>query len=895
LGRQPAFGYIGDVEMSLVATLFGRESDLERLGDAARSSRLVSVVGAPGVGKTALVERWLEGAPTSGRPQFVAAGTARTTDELVAKIAAALGVPVPAGAGDPLARVLAARPLVLFLDGVDGAADAVAACAPGWLSAAPELSIVLTSGVPTGAAGEAVVRISPLAREDAVALFEARATKVGWRSKRTPDEARAVQMLAERLDGLPLALELAAARAPVLSPKQMIERLDRGLGLLDGRDASGATVSLRAAFALSWSLLERSSRELLAAASVLTGSFSIDTIEALLPDLSADVIATALDDVVRRSLAEAVSGPDDEIRFRLLSTVRAFARSELEASERADATCERADRFTVELAEKLAKNLESSRESVSAARLFELTDDLSEAIQRSLIRDPVLAARGAIAFSAFAAPRGCAPVALLGKALTAAKRTADDGLVARLQYGISRAVARIGMVDEARANLDDAIARSETSGDDSMKARALIERGKQRLQRGDFTGARADLDAADAILADIDDPYAAGLSANERGRLEEAVGALDASARCFIDARSRFRHAGSVRMHGIALQNLGVVRLAQGRLEEARSIFEEALELHRLAHDPASTADNLLNTVSVHLALGRLDQAEDVTIRALEEERRLGNRRFEGLALGNLALIAHERGSWQVAFDRYQRTLTLFRETGDTRFASVFMPFVAACEATLGLERESQEDFAAAKDAYEKMGDPGNLAVLDALLGIADLHPGADAEPRVDAATARLARAEAELSSGSEAARTPELSIAVRLLRAALSHRSGTEVSAPAGAEVAARPGTVLLLGPDVRWFQLDGPRTNLAASAAPRRILALLVEHRLRAPGVGLSQQDLFAAGWPGQKVAIEAARGRVYTAVRTLRRLGLEPILLRQDDGYLLDPGIRLETAPS
>ncbi|NUO53365.1 MAG: tetratricopeptide repeat protein, partial [Polyangiaceae bacterium] len=858
--------------------------------------RLVAVVGAPGVGKTALVERWLAGARAAGsNHQSVAAGAARTAEELVAKIAAALGIPVPAGSGDPLARVLAARPLVLFLDGVDGAADAVAACAPAWLAAAPDLSIVATSGVPTGAAGEAVVRIAPLAREDAVALFEARATQVGWRSKRTPDEARAVQTLAERLDGLPLALELAAARAPVLSPKQMIERIERGLGLLDGRDASGATVSLRAAFALSWSLLERSSRDLLAAASVLSGSFSIDTIEALLPDLSADVIATALDDVVRRSLAEAVPGPDDEMRFRLLSTVRAFARSELDASERTDATSERADRFTVELAEGLAKDLESSRESVSAARLFELSDDLSAAIQRSLSRDPILAARGAIAFAAFAAPRGCAPVALLGKALIAAKRTADHGLVARLEYGISRAVARIGMVDEARANIDDAIVRCETSGDDSMRARALIERGKQRLQRGDFSGARSDLDLADSILGDVDDPYAAGMSSNERGRLEEAVGALDASARSFIDARSRFRHAGSVRMHGIALQNLGVVRLAQGRLEEARSIFEEALELHQMAHDPASAADNLLNTVSVHLALGRLDRAEDVTIRALEEERRLGNRRFEGLALGNLALIAHERGSWQVAFDRYQRTLTLFRETGDTRFASVFMPFLAACEATLGLDRESQEDFEAARKAYEAMGDPGNHAVLDALLGIADLHPGADAAPRLDAATARLERAEAELTSASEAARTPELLIAVRLLRAAISHRSGTEVTAPAAPDVASRPRSVLLLGPDVRWFQLDGPRANLAASAAPRRILALLVEHRLRAPGVGLSQQDLFAAGWPGQKVAIEAARGRVYTAVRTLRRLGLEPILLRQDDGYLLDPGVRLETAPS
>lgn len=103
----------------------------------------------------------------------------------------------------------------------------------------------------------------------------------------------------------------------------------------------------------------------------------------------------------------------------------------------------------------------------------------------------------------------------------------------------------------------------------------------------------------------------------------------------------------------------------------------------------------------------------------------------------------------------------------------------------------------------------------------------------------------------------------------------------------------MLAIGPDVRWFVVRGARVELGARAAPRRILAVLVEQRLRAPGVGLPQEAVFAAGWPGQKADFEAARARVYTAIRTLRRLGLEDVLLRQDDGYLLDPRLRLDVS--
>ncbi|MBL9024445.1 MAG: tetratricopeptide repeat protein [Myxococcales bacterium] len=866
--------------------LIGRDGDLAALAEASRASRLVSVVGAPGVGKSALVHEWLAGTGAGDRRAVVVPLEGATTaEELAGKVAGALGVPLPSGGLDRFAPILAADPLLLVLDGLEVPAEAVCASVPAWLDRAPDLLVLGTRGAPLGAPGERVVRVSPLAQADAVSLFERRAADAGWRPRNTPEEARALETLAARLDGLPLAIELAAARASVLTPKQMIERLDRDMGILEG---------LRAAFALTWSLLEPSSRALLAAASVFVGPFTVDAIEAVLPDMPASELVAALDDVARRSLVSRLDLPDEQVGFRLLSTVRSFARRELDVAGQTDLTLDRADEYLVRAAERLAGLLVTEQESTAAARLEEMAGDLGRAVERAAALRPAMAARGAIALATFASPRGSAPVALLSRALVAAKRTADRELVARLEYELARARTRLGFIDEARAMLDDALRRLDGGEPDAgLVARLLIERGKQRLQRGDFSGSRADLDGAVRALEEVEDPYADGLAANERGRLEEAMGELGAAAASFLRARARFRHAGSVRMQGIALQNLGVVRYAEGRLEEARALLEEALELHRLAHDPASAADNLLNTGSVLLTAGKLDEAEAATVRALDEERRLGNRRFEGLALGNLAILAHEREDQQVAYGRYQRALTVFRETGDARFAAIFTPFLAACEASLGLWREATTDFAEAREAFTAFGDPGNLAVLDTLLGVLSLNPAPGEPPRLDDAEARLERAEAALASRDDASRTPELAIAVRLLRAAQARRGGA--AAPARPAPASSSGgeAVLAIGPDVRWFVVRGARVELGARAAPRRILAVLVEQRLRAPGVGLPQEAVFAAGWPGQKADFEAARARVYTAIRTLRRLGLEDVLLRQDDGYLLDPRLRLDVS--
>jgi hypothetical protein len=210
--------------------------------------------------------------------------------------------------------------------------------------------------------------------------------------------------------------------------------------------------------------------------------------------------------------------------------------------------------------------------------------------------------------------------------------------------------------------------------------------------------------------------------------------------------------------------------------------------------------------------------------------------------------------------------------------------FYAAAEAQLGLAREAAIDLAEARDYFHALGDRGLEACAQVLAGILELTAGGPAA--ADAARARLERARAQERQAD--IRSSELLVALRLLETAL-HTAVTGAPVPLSPPPAAAENPALEIGPEGRWFRRAGAGpVELTRRAALRLMLEALVAHRLHAAGVGLPPGHLFEAGWPGQRALPAAASGRVYTAVRTLRRLGLEGLLLRQDDGYLLDPAV-------
>ena len=330
--------------------LLGRADELEALAALVDRHRLVSVVGAGGIGKSLLAQHLLA-SRRDRYPQGVCWVELTQVDEAAAlpgAVAAALGV--EGGQGDPLAALVAAAAPLTMLLALDNAEHVLADVAQLCLAlheGAPQLRLLVTSQAPLRLAPEQALRIGPLAVPDAevpaqhalrfaaVALFAERARAVDRRFALTDANAPAVIETCRALDGVPLAIELAAARAPMLGTKRLLASMQQRLDLLSAsrdRAAPPRQQALRSALEWSVGLLDERERQVFRRLGVVAGSASLELVQQLLVDAdeggTLDVWAAldALDALVDRSLVTLLAGDDaDEPRYRLLETPRAFA------------------------------------------------------------------------------------------------------------------------------------------------------------------------------------------------------------------------------------------------------------------------------------------------------------------------------------------------------------------------------------------------------------------------------------------------------------------------------------------------------------------------------------------------------------------------------------------
>ena len=337
--------------------LLGRAYELDTLGAQVDGHRLVSVVGAGGMGKSLLTQHLLH-ARRDTYPQgvcWVELASVTEPAALPGAIATALGV--EAGHGEPLAALVGAvtpLSLLLALDNAEHLLDAVAGLAAALVDAAPGLRVVVTSQAPLRLAAERVFRLGPLAvpgealpatkalQYGAVALFAERARAIDGRFAIGDANAAAVIEICRALDGLPLAIELAAARAPTLGVRPLLESMQDRLKLLTtsrNRTAPQRQQALRAALEWSYGLLTPREQTVFRRLGVIAGSASLGLIQQVVADdgeraeLGRWAMLDALDILVDRSLVTVLSIDDDrEPRYRLLESPRAFALERLEAA-----------------------------------------------------------------------------------------------------------------------------------------------------------------------------------------------------------------------------------------------------------------------------------------------------------------------------------------------------------------------------------------------------------------------------------------------------------------------------------------------------------------------------------------------------------------------------------
>jgi predicted ATPase len=340
-GDFPALASLSVVSTNLpmqLSSFVGRRAELADLSEILESDRLVSLVGVGGVGKTRMALELAAERATKCRDGAWLVELAPLSDgsEIPDAVAAALEIRPHAGKSlwQSVLDTVHTRQLLVVFDNCEHLVDAAAELVEQLLGAAPEMSVVTTSREPLGLPGERVVRVGSLDEETARRLFTLRAAEVDDGFSPSGRDEVVIGEICARLDGIALAIELAAARASALPVTEIAERLDQRFRLLTGgrRTAVERHQTLRAAVDWSFTLLDDDERCLLERLSVCRGGFTLAAAESLAPDVE---VLDALVSLVSKSLVVFHSGQDGN-RYSLLETIRQFAAEKLETDGGAD-------------------------------------------------------------------------------------------------------------------------------------------------------------------------------------------------------------------------------------------------------------------------------------------------------------------------------------------------------------------------------------------------------------------------------------------------------------------------------------------------------------------------------------------------------------------------------
>ncbi|HEX5618249.1 MAG TPA: BTAD domain-containing putative transcriptional regulator [Solirubrobacteraceae bacterium] len=560
--------------------LIGREAALD---DAAAlladpDVRMITLTGPGGIGKTRLALELArrEAARFADGPRFVPLGAIDRPERVLPEIARALEIPEDSS----LPEFFAERELLLVADNLEHVVD-VAPQLGELLAVSPRSKLVTTSRAPLRLAGEHELPVPPLASEPARELFLTRARAVNPRLELSLEDAACVERICAHLDGLPLAIELAAARSKVLSPPAILDRLEQRLDLLTAgpRDAPARQQTLRAAIAWSYELLDDEARRLFAELGVFVGGWTLEAAEAVAGPDALDGIAALVD----QSLVTRTRD-----RFGMFESIRAYALEQLTAAGGLDDARRRHARAFAALTGEAESGIKGPAQASWFARLDADAENLRAATAWALIdgeTDTALRLAGGLL--RFWAARGALTERreVLATALAAGAGSPAPRVTALQAAGVMAAEA--GDFDAAAVHFDAGLQLARAVGDRERIARLQINLGTLAMYAGDHEQAVRRYEEGAAILRDIDDPL--GLS--------------------------------------LVTQNLAIAHDGVGRRDRAIALLEESVELARRAGDPAHIASALRTLARVLLAdEGDRERARELIRESLTRSRDLGDR-----------------------------------------------------------------------------------------------------------------------------------------------------------------------------------------------------------------------------------------------------------------------------
>nr|BAL59164.1 adenylate/guanylate cyclase [Candidatus Acetothermum autotrophicum] len=656
-----------------LTSFIGREREMKEVKELLKQTRLLTLTGSGGCGKTRLalqvaadlLEEYPDGV-------WFVEFTVLTDPALVpSTVAATLGIHEEPGrpALLTLAEALKPRTLLLILDNCEHLVGACAQLAETLLRSCPHLRILATSREALGIAGEVTWRVPSLSlpqphelaqpdslmnltKYEAIRLFIERAEAASPEFKVTPHSIKDIVQICQRLDGIPLAIELAAARVKALSVEQIAARLDDRFRLLTGgsRTALPRQQTLRAMMDWSYELLNERERTLFRRLSAFAGGFTLEAAEAVCADeqIPSYEIIDLLTNLVSKSLV-VFEEHDEEARYRLLETVRQYARDKLLETGEAARVRDRHRDWFLAFAERAESALQGPDQALWLKRLETEHDNLRAALEWSSA-DPETGLRLASALWLFWYLRGYVSEGRewLKHFITKAAH-APAALRAKALYGASMLARAQDDYAHAIRLLEESLALYRAAKDTRGVALALGNLGIIAFARGDYARATRLHEESLEHFRALGDRVGMASALSELGNVAMYQGDLARAEQLLEEGLGLSRAAQDDQGIALALRRLGAVLFQKGERARAKALLQESLELYRELGAVPGLASVLNSLGMIALSEGDAQRAGTLLRESLRKYRDVGDKWHIALCLDRLARVAAAQGDWERA------------------------------------------------------------------------------------------------------------------------------------------------------------------------------------------------------------------------------------------------------
>ena len=732
--RKPAIGdappIIAHNLPGQLTPLIGRKAEVNDLKRLLRREdvRLLTLTGPGGTGKTRLglqvamnsLDAFADGV------FFIELASIADPDLVISATARALGIKETGDTPliEGVKQFLRDKQMLLLFDNFEQVLSA-APLVSELLTACHKLKALVTSRATLRVHGEREFPVQPLAlpnlshlasigtlsQYSAVELFVERAQAAKPNFAITDENARAVADICIRLDGLPLAIELAAARIKLLSPQAMLARLENRLKLLTGgaRDLPTRQQTMREAIAWGYDLLGEDERTLFRRLAVFAGGFTLEAVEALwqtADDQQVDVL-DKIGALVDHSLLQQREQANGEPRFTMFETIREYGLEQLEVSGEAALIRRQHASFFLKLAARAEPELSGTNQETWLAQLETEHDNLRAALHWAKESEETeMSLRLAGALWRFWLVRGHLSEGRerLADILTAAGTSSRTAMLAKAITGAGTLAHNQGDYTAARSLYEESLAVWQEVGDKAGVADALNNLGWVAWRQSDYIAARALSEKSLALHQELSDKKGVAHSLNNLGWVAHFQGDY-AKARAFHERSLRLRRElGDKRSIAFTLNNLGWAVYKQGDEEQAKRLLVEAIGLLRQVGDKQLIAFASSVLSDVVLNQGDRQQATALLEESLTIFRQIGDKWGIAFALRILASLLREQGDYEQAASLLKESLTLRKQTGDQHGMIESLNSLAEIAVVQGQLVRAARLFAAAETLREAIG-----------------------------------------------------------------------------------------------------------------------------------------------------------------------------------------------